>query len=290
MTNDERPMTNDCLHHPQQSVLQPQDGQRQTACMRYISAPQRSQSVLASLLGGVVSIDFSGVTERTGGRGTSDSDMRQIMSWIDEQLAARGIHDPRVLDAMRRVPRQAFVPEDSQALAYADRALPIGNGQTISQPYMVAAMTEALMLTGSERALEIGAGSGYQAAILCELAGDVTTIERHPELAEIARSTLAALGYANVQVIVGDGTIGYAAAAPFDAILVAAGAPHVPESLKQQLSRTGGRLVIPIGTVAQQRLTVVVRDGDQFEESVHFGCVFVPLVGVEGWPEQRLDG
>ena len=207
------------------------------------------------------------------------------MSWIDEQLAARGIHDPRVLDAMRRVPRHAFVPEDSQALAYTDRALPIGNGQTISQPYMVAVMTQALMLTGTEHALEIGTGSGYQAAILCELARDVITIERRPELARLATTTLAALGYANVRVIVGDGTIGYAAAAPFDAILVAAGSPHVPESLKQQLSREGGRLVIPIGTTVQQQLTLVVRHGDQFKESVHGGCVFVPLVGAEGWPE-----
>jgi len=207
------------------------------------------------------------------------------MSWIDEQLAARGIRDPRVLDAMRRVPRHAFVPQDAQGLAYADRALPIGNGQTISQPYMVAAMTEALMLTGTERALEIGTGSGYQAAILGELAREVITIERRPELAAGASQTLAALGYTNVEVILGDGTIGYAAAAPFDAILVAAGAPRVPESLKQQLSRTGGRLVIPIGSSTEQRLTVVVRDGDQFRESIHGGCVFVPLVGAEGWPE-----
>jgi protein-L-isoaspartate(D-aspartate) O-methyltransferase len=207
------------------------------------------------------------------------------MSWIDEQLAARGIRDPRVLDAMRRVPRHAFVPEDAQALAYADRALPIGNGQAISQPYMVAAMTEALKLTGTERALEIGTGSGYQAAILGELACEVITIERHPELASSARKTLAALGYPNVEVVLGDGTIGYAAAAPFDAILVAAGAPGVPASLKQQLSRAGGRLVIPIGSSAEQRLTLVVRDGDQFKESIHGGCVFVPLVGAEGWPE-----
>ena len=285
LTTDERPMANDYAYHSQQSVLKPQDGQRQTACMRYISSLQRSQSIFASTAGGVVSIDFSGVMARTGGRGTSGSDMRQIMSWIDEQLAARGIHDSRVLDAMRRVPRHAFVPEDAQALAYSDRALPIGDGQTISQPYMVAAMTQALMLSGTEHALEIGTGSGYQAAILCELARDVITIERRPELARLAATTLAALGYTNVEVIVGDGTTGCPAAAPFDAILVAAGAPRVPESLKQQLSDAGGRLVIPIGTAAQQRLTLVVRHGDQFKESVHGGCVFVPLVGAEGWPE-----
>jgi protein-L-isoaspartate(D-aspartate) O-methyltransferase len=252
--------------------------------MRYISALQRSQSIFASA-SGVVGVDVSGAMARTGGRGTSGSDMRQIMSWIDEQLAARGIHDPRVLDAMRRVPRHAFVPEDAQALAYTDRALPIGNGQTISQPYMVAAMTEALMLTGTEHALEIGTGSGYQAAILCELARDVITIERRPELARLAATTLAGLGYTNVEVIVGDGTIGWQASAPFDAILVAAGAPRVPGSLKRQLSDAGGRLVIPIGPAAQQRLTLVVRHGDQFTESVHGGCVFVPLVGAEGWPD-----
>jgi len=190
-----------------------------------------------------------------------------------------------VLDAMRRVPRHAFVPDDSQALAYTDRALPIGNGQTISQPYIVAAMTQALMLTGSEHVLEIGTGSGYQAAILGELARDVVTIERRPELARLATTTLAALGYTNVEVVVGDGTVGYPGAAPFDAILVAAGAPRVPESLKQQLSSAGGRLVIPIGPAAQQLLTLVVRHDDQFKESVHGGCVFVPLVGAEGWPE-----
>jgi len=253
--------------------------------MRYISALQRSHSTFASTRGGVVCIDVSEAMARTGGRGASGWDMRQIMSWIDEQLAARGIRDPRVLDAMRRVPRHAFVPDDSQALAYTDRALPIGNGQTISQPYMVAAMTQALMLAGTEHALEIGTGSGYQAAILCELTRLVITIERRPELAELARRTLAALGYTNVQVIVGDGTMGYAAAAPFDAILVAAGAPRIPESLKQQLSGGGGRLVIPIGTAEQQQLTLVVRDGDRFKESVLGGCVFVPLVGSEGWYE-----
>jgi protein-L-isoaspartate(D-aspartate) O-methyltransferase len=253
--------------------------------MRYISTPQRSQATLDSTLGTVVSVDVSRVTARAGGRGGSASDMSEIMSWIDEQLAARGIRDPRVLDAMRRVPRHAFVPEDAQPLAYADRALPIGNGQTISQPYMVAAMTEALMLTGTEHALEIGTGSGYQAAILGELARDVITIERRPELAASARKTLASLGYTNVEVIVGDGTLGYVTAAPFDAILVAAGAPRVPESLKQQLSRDRGRLVIPIGSSAEQRLTLVVREGERFVESLHGGCVFVPLVGVEGWPE-----
>ena len=167
------------------------------------------------------------------------------MAWIDEQLVARGIRDPRVLDAMRRVPRQLFVPEVSQPLAYADRALPIGGGQTISQPYMVAAMTEALLLEGGERVLEIGTGSGYQAAILAELAAEVVSVERRPELADAARSTLPLLGYHNVEIVVGDGTLGLADRAPFDRIVLTAGAPRVPEALTRQLSGQRGRLVIP---------------------------------------------
>ncbi len=210
-------------------------------------------------------------------------DAREHM--ITDHLAARGIRDQRVLDAMRRVPRHAFVPEESRALAYADRALPIGSGQTISQPYMVAVMTEALLLKGTERVLEVGTGSGYQAAILAELARDVISIERRPELAETARTALAALGYTNIRVIVGDGTVGYPPAQPFDGILVTAGAPRVPESLKQQLSATGGRLVIPIGPAEQQRLAVIVRDENRFSQSLREGCVFVPLVGEEAWPE-----
>src|SRR5438874_5725081 len=195
---------------------------------------------------------------------TNFEDARERM--ITDQLAARGIRDQRVLEAMRRVPRHAFVLEESRALAYADRALPIGSGQTISQPFMVAVMTEALLLKGTERVLEIGTGSGYQAAILAELALEVISIERRPELAETARAMLAALGYANIQVIVGDGTVGFPSAPPFDRILVAAGEPRVPESLKQQLSPTGGRLVIPIGPAEQQRLAVIVRDGNGFSQ------------------------
>ena len=206
------------------------------------------------------------------------------MAWIDNQLVARGISDARVLDAMRRVPRHVFVEADAQALAYADRALPIGDGQTISQPYMVAAMTEALRLQGHEHVLDVGTGSGYQAAILAELARDVVTIERRPELADAARARLDSLGYRNIRVIVGDGSIGYVDHAPYDGILVAAASPRVPESLKHQLA-DGGRLVIPVGPADEQRLTIVTRDGDRFAESVHEGCVFVPLVGAEGWPE-----
>jgi protein-L-isoaspartate(D-aspartate) O-methyltransferase len=205
--------------------------------------------------------------------------------WIDEQLVARGIRDARVVDAMRRVPREAFVPEASQAQAYADRALPIQSGQTISQPFMVAVMTEALMLRGPERVLEIGTGSGYQAAILAELAAEVITIERRPELADRARTTILSLGYTNVEVIVGDGTLGLAAKAPFDRILVTAGAPRVPEALTKQLSPQRGRLVIPVGSPEQQWLTVVSREGDRFEETTQGACVFVPLVGQDAWPE-----
>ncbi len=206
------------------------------------------------------------------------------MAWIDDQLVARGIRDTRVLDAMRRVPRHEFVEHETQRLAYADRALPIGDGQTISQPYMVAAMTEALRLHGRERVLDVGTGSGYQAAILAELAREVVTIERRPELADAARKRLDSLGYRNVRVLVGDGSVGYVDDAPYDGILVAAASPRVPESLKHQLA-DGGRLVIPVGPPDQQRLTIVCRDGDRFVESVHEGCVFVPLVGAEGWPE-----
>jgi protein-L-isoaspartate(D-aspartate) O-methyltransferase len=204
-------------------------------------------------------------------------------TWIDEQLVARGITDARVLAALRRVPRAAFISESAHWEAYADRALPIGGGQTISQPFMVAAMTEALRLTGNEHVLDVGTGSGYQAAILAELARDVITIERVPGLADVARDRLARLGYANVTCVVGDGTLGAPAAAPFDGILVAAGSPRVPAALKDQLSPDGGRLVIPVGPPEQQWLTVVVRSGDTFTESRGIGCVFVPLVGQEGW-------
>jgi protein-L-isoaspartate(D-aspartate) O-methyltransferase len=211
----------------------------------------------------------------------SFEDLRSSM--VADQLVHRGIRDPRVLDAMSRVPRHLFVPAEAVPLAYADRALPIGNGQTISQPYMVAVMTQASALRGGERVLEIGTGSGYQAAILGELAGEVVTIERHLELAQAARLRLASLGYNNIRVIVGDGTAADAAV-PYDAILVTAGAPHVPESLKAQLA-DGGRLVIPIGSYGHQELTVIVRRGDALVESVHESCVFVPLVGRQAWPD-----
>jgi protein-L-isoaspartate(D-aspartate) O-methyltransferase len=269
--------------------------------MRYISAPHRSQSAGASgravaasvVLTGAILVEkgpypfFEGSSAEKGAPALFGvgSDMGQIMAWIDEQLVARGIRDARVLDAMGRVPREVFVPGGVVSDAHADRALSIGGGQTISQPYMVAVMTEALRLTGTERVLDVGTGSGYQAAILAELAREVITIERIPELAGAARTRLAALGYANVVVLVGDGTLGSAPHAPFDGILVAAAAPRVPESLKRQLSARGGRLVVPVGPPDQQWLVVVTREGERFSESSGIGCVFVPLLGAEGWPE-----
>ena len=201
---------------------------------------------------------------------------------VARQLVDRGIRQCRVLAAMAWVPREWFVPPHLAGDAYDDAPLPIGSGQTISQPYMVAVMTEALRLTGAERVLEVGTGSGYQAAILAELAREVITIERRPELAETARQRLAALGYTNVEVVIGDGTLGSPAHAPFDAILVAAAAPHVPAPLKQQLS-DGGRLVVPVGPSDQQTLHIVTRFGEQFTQTLGVGCVFVPLIGAEGW-------
>ncbi|HUP42871.1 MAG TPA: protein-L-isoaspartate(D-aspartate) O-methyltransferase, partial [Thermoanaerobaculia bacterium] len=170
--------------------------------------------------------------------------LRRLM--VEHQLERRGIADPLVLEAMGKVPREAFVPPELAEEAYADGPLPIGEGQTISQPYIVALMTEALELCGGERVLDIGAGSGYAAAVLAEIAAELYTVERHARLAEEAAARLSHLGYDNVQIRVGDGSLGWPEHAPFDAIVVAAGAPEVPEALKEQLA-VGGRLVIPVG-------------------------------------------
>jgi protein-L-isoaspartate(D-aspartate) O-methyltransferase len=201
---------------------------------------------------------------------------------VDEQLRARDIVDERVLAAMERVPRELFVPEGERHRAYADAALPIGHGQTISQPYMVARICEALSLTGDERVLDVGTGSGYQAAVLAELGAAVHTIERIPELAEQARENLAAGGYEQVQVHVGDGTLGLPEEAPFEAIAVAAAAPGLPRRLYDQLEPRG-RLVVPVGGRWGQRLEVIVRspEGPAIVRSVP--CRFVPLVGAEGF-------
>jgi protein-L-isoaspartate(D-aspartate) O-methyltransferase len=199
-----------------------------------------------------------------------------------QQLRERDIADERVLAAMERVPRELFVPSDLKDHAYDDAALPIGAGQTISQPYMVARICEALALVGTERVLDVGTGSGYQAAVLAELAHEVHTIERIAELAETARLSLAAAGCGNVHVHVGDGTRGLPEHAPFGAIAVAAAAPELPPSLYEQLEPRG-RLVIPVGRRRVQRLELVVRspEGPAVVKSVP--CRFVPLVGEEGF-------
>ena len=201
---------------------------------------------------------------------------------VDEQLRGRDIGDQRVLEAMERVPRELFVPDDLRTRAFDDAALPIGAGQTISQPYMVARIVEELGLDGDERVLDVGTGSGYQAAVLAELAGEVHTIERIPELAERARRNLAAAGYGRVTVHVGDGSRGLPEHAPYDTIAVAAAAPGFPQALYDQL-RAGGRLVVPVGGRHGQRLEVIVRspEGPAVLRSVP--CRFVPLLGEEGF-------
>jgi protein-L-isoaspartate(D-aspartate) O-methyltransferase len=209
---------------------------------------------------------------------------RRRRAMVQAQLRGRDIVDERVLRAMEAVPRELFVPERERARAYDDAALPIAEGQTISQPYMVARICEALTLRGDERVLDVGTGSGYQAAVLAELAADVYTIERIPELASRARERLAAAGYERVHVHVGDGTLGLPEHAPFDAIAVAAAAPALPETLYEQL-KPRGRLVVPVGDARGQRLEVVVRspEGPALVHSVP--CRFVPLVGAEGFGE-----
>jgi protein-L-isoaspartate(D-aspartate) O-methyltransferase len=201
---------------------------------------------------------------------------------VERQLRRRGLADERVLEAMGRVPRELFVPDEYRDAAYADEALPIGSEQTISQPYMVARICAELALHGTERVLDVGTGSGYQAAVLAELAREVHTIERLPELAELARENLARAGYERVHVHVGDGTRGVPEHAPFDAIAVAAAAPELPRTLYEQLEPRG-RLVVPVGKHGVQRLEVVIRspEGPAVLRSV--SCRFVPLVGEEGF-------
>ncbi len=220
----------------------------------------------------------------------SDSFTKRRIAMVREQIAARGVHDARVLEAMKKVPREEFVPEALREEAYDDRPLPIGEGQTISQPYVVGSMTEALRLTGGEKVLEIGTGSGYAAAVLAEIAGEVHTIERIPALAQRAQANLRRLGYSHVHVIEGDGTLGYAAAAPYDAIVVTADGPRVPPSLKSQL-KPGGRLVMPMGEKHWEQMLVrltVTRDGGETLEKL-YPVMFVPLIGAEGWPSSRTS-
>ena len=203
---------------------------------------------------------------------------------LRRQLQQRGIDDPRVLAAMAKVPRERFVPAEVRDHAYADRALPIDCGQTISQPYIVALMTQALELSGQELVLEIGTGSGYQTAILAELAREVVSIERHAELTAKARAALSELGYANITLLTGDGTLGWPPRAPYDRILVTAAAAICPPPLWAQLAE-GGILVIPLGGRDSQTLQVMRKEDGLPRTSSISGCRFVPLVGSEGWPE-----
>ncbi len=203
---------------------------------------------------------------------------------VAHQIRSRGIVSARVLDSMAAVPRHEFVPVAAQASAYSDEALPIGGGQTISQPFMVAAMSDALQLSGSERVLEIGGGSGYQAAVLSLLAKDVIVVELRSSLAGACRERLARLGYANVGVEVGDGSLGWPAGAPYDAILVSAAAPAIPPPLIAQLAE-GGRLVIPVGDSERQSMLRIVKRVGGLEKESLLTCRFVPLLGRHGWPD-----
>jgi protein-L-isoaspartate(D-aspartate) O-methyltransferase len=201
---------------------------------------------------------------------------------VEEQLRGRGIRDERVLAAMGKVPRESFIAPEYAGDAYADGPIPIGSGQTVSQPYMVAAMVEALELQPSDRVLEVGTGTGYQAAVLGELAGEVWTIERHVELGDKAREVLQGLGYANVHVVCGDGSLGLPEQAPFDKIVVAAGAPQAPPSLIAQLAE-GGMIAVPVGNRVEQQLEVARKIGGEMVISRQVLCCFVPLLGAEGW-------
>ena len=201
----------------------------------------------------------------------------QASSWIDRQLRSRGIHDERVLAAMERVPRELFISAQLRKLAYADEALPLGAGQTISQPYVVAYICQGLALRGGERVLDVGTGSGYQAAVLAELAGEVHSIERIPELAQGARAALVAAGYARVTVHTGDGTLGLPEHAPYDGIAVAAATPDVPAPLMAEL-REGGRIVIPLGGRFAQELAVLERTAEALRLLGTVPVRFVPLL------------
>lgn len=211
------------------------------------------------------------------------AEARSVM--VEEQLVARGIRDERVIDAFRTVPRHDFVPLEYMDEAYDDHPIPIGGGQTISQPYMVALMTQCLGLKGGERILEIGTGSGYQAAILSRIAKEVYSVERFVNLAREAQKKMDKLGYSNFRVKAGDGTLGWEENSPYDGIIVTAGAPAIPPSLLKQL-KDGGRLVIPVGGQFSQVLTIAERHGADIKTAEAGGCVFVPLIGKEGWSER----
>jgi protein-L-isoaspartate(D-aspartate) O-methyltransferase len=206
----------------------------------------------------------------------------QREAMVENQIRRRGVHDARVLLAMATVPRHEFVPRASRDLAYADEPLGIGGGQTISQPYIVAAMTAALKLTGTERVLEIGAGCGYQSAVLALLSREVYSVELRSDLAQSSAERLKRLGFETVHVHCGDGSVGLKEFAPFDAVLVAAAAPAVPSPLLEQL-REGGRLIAPVGGEDHQQLVLVTRRDGEYSQERHEYCRFVPLVGRHGW-------
>ncbi len=210
---------------------------------------------------------------------------------VDEQIVRRGVDDEQVREAMRTVPREAFVPERYRSMAYSDRPLPIGEGQTISQPYIVAMMTEAAGIEPGDRVLEIGTGSGYGAAVASRIADEVYTLERHTELAEQARRVYDELGYDNIEIVVGDGTRGLPDSAPFDAIICTASGPELPDSYKRQVA-VGGRIVMPVGNKSGgQRLVAVTRSGEERFEEEDLGFVrFVPLIGAEAWEEDESTG
>jgi protein-L-isoaspartate(D-aspartate) O-methyltransferase len=220
---------------------------------------------------------------------TFDQTSSERHRMVDVQIARRGVRDPHVLDAMRKVPREPFVGEELREFAYEDAPLPIEEGQTISQPYIVALMTEAAEVKPGDRVLDVGTGSGYAAAVMSRIASEVYAIERHHVLVESARRRFEQLGYRNIKIRHGDGTLGWPEAAPFDAIIVAAGGPEIPEVLQSQL-KIGGRLVIPIGILEhEQRLVKVVRDGEhEFHEEDLGGVMFVPLIGAHGWSDNAM--
>ncbi len=215
-----------------------------------------------------------------------DADRGQLIKNLLTEINRGGVRDRDVLMAIATVPRDAFVRTEAQHQAWENRALPIDDGQTISQPLIVGLMTQALNLTGNERILEIGTGSGYQAAVLAELAREVVSIERYSSLAETARKRLADLGVSTVRVVIGDGTKGWPEGAPYDGIIVTAAAPHLPQALEQQLSRKpGARIVIPIGSPDDQELMVYERTDSNLREYTLGPVRFVPLIGEQGWQE-----
>jgi len=224
------------------------------------------------------------MNEKEGKKEFFDPFKEKRKRMVKEQLIRRGIHDERVLNAMRKVPRHLFVSQDLVDEAYNDYPLPIGYGQTISQPYMVALMTEALELKEDDKVLEIGTGSGYQTAILAELCKEVYTIERILPLLERAKEILKKLGYTNIHFKAGDGTLGWPENKPYDAIIVTAGAPKIPQPLLDQLAE-GGRLVIPVGDRFSQELIKVTKVEGEFIRENLGGCRFVDLIGIHGWKE-----